>query len=89
MIKNKPPRLYEFRITYNAGSDISAHDSFHYYMAETAEQAFKFHIETMIRYHANAQHKRVERRNPWNNKWEDVSEVLNHEPVKIEMTDEN
>lgn len=84
LMKQTNPRLFEFRIKYNAGSELSAMNSFHYYMAETAEQAYQFHLDAMCRLHATAQHLSVERKNPWNNKWEDVSEVLNHSPIKIE-----
>lgn len=78
-------RLFEYRIQYNAGAEVSALDSYHYYMAESAEQAFEFHILAMKRLNACAQHLRVERKNPWNDRWEDASEVLDHRPVKIEQ----
>lgn len=81
-------RLYEFRIKYNAGPEISALDSYHYYMAETAEDAYKFHLEAMQRLRASAQHLSVERRNPWTYKWEDASEVIDHKPVKIEQNED-
>ena len=75
---NQPPRLYEYRIRYNAGYEHAANDSYHYYMAENAEQAYQFHLETMRRYHAAAQNMCVERLNPWSSEWEDRSEVLDH-----------
>lgn len=81
-------RLYEFRIRYNAGPETAALDSYHYYMAETAEDAYRFHIEAMQRLHACAQHLSVERRNPWTYKWEDASEVIDHKPVKIEQDED-
>lgn len=84
LMKHREPRQFEFRIKYNAGKYTSAMDSYHYYMAETAEQAFVYHIRAMERLSANAQHLCVERRNPWSNRWEDTSEVLNHEPVRVE-----
>lgn len=81
-------RLYEFRIRYNAGLETAALDSYHYYMAETAEDAYRFHIEAMQRLHACAQHLSVERRNPWTYKWEDASEVIDHKPVRIEQDED-
>lgn len=76
VMKHKEPRLFEYRIKYNAGDDISAMNSYHYYMAETAAQAYDFHLKTMNRLHAHAQHLSVECRNPWSNRWEDASDVL-------------
>lgn len=87
LMKQTEPRQFEFRIKYNAGERTSAMNSYHYYMATTAAQAFDFHLNTMRRKHATAQHLCVERRNPWNNRWEDVSEVLDHERAKIEHED--
>lgn len=78
-------RLFEYRIQYNAGAQVSAFDSYHYYMAENAEQAFEFHIQAMKKRGRPAQHLCVERKNPWNSKWEDVSEVIDHQPVKVEQ----
>ena len=70
------PRLYEYRIKYNAGMECSAFNSYHYYMAENAEQAFMYHLEAMRRHHALAQNLCVERLNPWSERWEDKSEVI-------------
>lgn len=69
-------RLFEYRIKYNAGLEHSAFDSYHYYMAETAEQAFEYHLEAMRKHHAKAQNLCVEMKNPWAKRWEDVSSVL-------------
>lgn len=80
-------RLYEFRIKFNAGKDTAAFDSYHYYMAETAEQAYQYHLNAMERRHRVASHLSVERRNPWSYRWEDASEVLDHQPVKIEQNE--
>lgn len=87
-MNDRQARLYEFRIKYNAGLETSALDSYHYYMAETAEDAYNYHIEAMRRLRACAQHLSVERRNPWTYKWEDVSEVIDHKPVKIEQNED-
>lgn len=74
------PRLFEFRVRYNVDACVSAMDSYHYYMAENPNQALKFHLDTMERRQAIAQHVAVEKFNPWSRKWEDVSEVLEHMP---------
>lgn len=86
-MKRTQARLFEYRIKYNAGLETAAQDSFHYYMAETAEQAYEFHLEAMKRLQACAQHLSVERKNPWSGKWQDVSEVIDHKPVKIEINE--
>ena len=78
MKKETQARLFEFRIQYNVGKYGSAMDSYHYYMAETAEQAYQFHIECMKRVQKPSESLCVERKNPWNHKWEDQSEVINH-----------
>lgn len=87
-MKDVQARLYEFRIKFNAGPDTAALDSYHYYMAETAEQAYQYHLDAMTRRHRVAQHLSVERRNPWSYRWEDASEVLDHRPVKIETNED-
>ena len=40
-MKKKEPNtiLYNFRIQYNAGADCAQVNNYHYYSAETAEQA--------------------------------------------------
>ena len=69
-------KLFEYRIKYNAGEDHSALDSHHYYMAENAIQAFRFHIETIRNKHTSAQNLSIEKYNPYSQKWEDRSEVI-------------
>ena len=47
---NKLPsdeRLYEYRILYNAGSETSAQNSYHYYNAFNAPQALIFTLECL------------------------------------------
>ena len=70
------PRLYEFRIKYNAGLDHSAFDNYHYYMAETPEQAFDYHLAAIRKHHLTCQNLCVERKNPWANRWEDKSKQI-------------
>jgi hypothetical protein len=74
--KSKQARLYEYRIKYNAGIGHAAFDNYHYYMAETAEQAFEYHLEALRRHHTQCQSLCVEQRNPWANRWEDMSETI-------------
>lgn len=70
-------RLYEFRILYNAESQHSFLDSYHYYMAENASDAFKFHRKAMRKLHACAQNLAVERYNPYSERWEDETHLVN------------
>lgn len=69
-------RLFEYRIKYNAGSDHSALNSYRYYMAESAGQAFGFHIETLKHKKTRAQNLGIEKYNPYSQKWEDRSEII-------------
>ena len=69
-MKNNDHRLYEFRIKYNAHSDHSAMDNFHYYMAENAEDAARFHEYALAHKNFCAQNISIERKNPWTSKWE-------------------
>lgn len=87
--KYQQARLYEYRIKYNVGLERSAFDNYHYYMAESAEQAFEYHLKAMRRHHAAGQNLCVEQKNPWvENTWEDVSEVLKSETEDI-LTDKH
>ena len=76
-IDSNPNRLFEYRIRYNAGSEHSAMDNYHYYMAVTPDQALDFHIQMVDKKHRVVQNVSVERYNPWSLQWEDNSEVLN------------
>lgn len=69
-------RLFEFRIRYNVGRRGSALDSFHYYMAESAWDAFEYHVAAMKRADRPSESIQVEMFNPWAERWEDKSEVL-------------
>lgn len=70
-------KLFEYRIKYNAGEERSALDSYHYYMAENAGQAFKFHTTTIRHKHTCVQNLSLEKYNPYSQKWEDKSEAIN------------
>ena len=85
----KQNRLFEYRIKYynSDGSSLAAFNSVRYYMAENAAQAFNFHLNNMVKHTITGRNLSVERKNPWNSKWEDVSEVINHQPAAIENED--
>jgi hypothetical protein len=76
MKKNNQPKLFEYRIQYNAGSEHSAIDSYHYYMAENASQAFHFHIEAIKHKKTSVQNICLEKFNPYSEKWEDKTEFI-------------
>ena len=69
-MKEKPPRLFEYRILYNAGEGNSALNNYHYFMALSAEQALSFHYAMLSRKNLEAQTFSVEKKNPYNNRWE-------------------
>lgn len=69
-------KLFEYRIKYNAGCDHSALNNYHYYMAENAGQAFRFHIESLKNKKTCVQNLSIEKYNPYSQKWEDRSEVI-------------
>ena len=76
---NKDPkeRLYEYRIKYNAGVENSAQNSYHYYNALNAPQALKFHLKMLENKKIIVQTLSVEKHNPFSERWEDESSILN------------
>jgi len=66
---NNEPKLYEYRIKYNAGAGRSAMDSFHYFQAFTAVQALEYHLAMMNNKGYNGQTLSVEKKDPYANKW--------------------
>jgi len=76
--KYEQPKLYTFRVKYNAGAGHEANDSFHYFQAINAEQALEFHFAMMERKNFISQTISVERKDPYADKWvlEDVQQVL-------------
>ena len=70
-------KLFEYRIKYNAGQEHSMLDNYHYYMAETASQAFRFHVESIKHLKTCVQNISIEKYNPYSQKWEDRSEIIN------------
>ena len=75
--KYSSPKIFEFRIKYNAGAGHSAQDNYHYYNAQNASEALSFHLTMMDKHHFNSQTISVERKNPWADRWEDESDVIN------------
>lgn len=76
MSKSNQPKLYEYRIKYNAGADHAFHDSYHYYNAENAEQALDFHFSMVEKHELQMQTLSLEKFNPYSEQWEDESEIL-------------
>lgn len=69
-------RLYEYRILYNAGAENSAQNSYHYYTAFNATQALDFHLQMLNKKGLTVQTLKIEKKNPFSNKWEDKSDIL-------------
>mgnify|MGYP003299005532 CR=1 FL=1 len=79
--KYSSTKLNEYRIKYNAGAGHSANDSYHYYQAETAEQALYFHDSMMSKRNLKSQTISVEKKDPYTTppQWVDRSAVISHE----------
>lgn len=75
--KSKEPKLFEYRIKYNAGAEHSQLDNYHYYNATDAEKALDFHLLMIEKHQLNMQTLAVEKYNPYSKKWEDESAVIN------------
>jgi len=75
-MKEKEPRLFEYRIKYNAEPTHSAIDNYHYYNAFNASQALDFHDSMLEKNNLTLQTLSIERFNPYSNKWEDKSKIL-------------
>ena len=58
-------KRWEYRIKYNAGAGHSAQDSYHYYMACSAEEALSYHEAMMKKRKLFAQTISVERKCPY------------------------
>lgn len=73
--KKKPIRLYEFRIKYQSEDSILS--NYHYYSCENARDAVKFQRQMMANKKWIITLLLVEKKNPYNGKWEDESWALN------------
>ena len=69
-------RQFEYRITYRRKNCVQLNK--HYYMAESAEQALGFQLEMIAHRHWDLEIIKIEKFNPWSEKWIDKSEVLNN-----------
>jgi hypothetical protein len=74
-------KLFEYRIKYNVGKDVAAINNYHYYMAESAQQALSFHDFSLKHKHVCAQNLSIERYNPYSDKWENESDSLSNQDV--------
>ena len=73
------PKLFEYRIKYNAGQYHSMQNNYHYYNAESAEDALDFHLAMLEKHELQVQTLSIEKYNPYSDKWEDESTILNQE----------
>jgi hypothetical protein len=74
-------QIFEFRVKYNAGAGHSALDSYHYYSAESAEQALSYLNIMMEKHGFTSQTISVEKKNPYASRWEDESQVVGNNEV--------
>jgi len=76
MSSEKEPKLFEFRIKYNAGEYHSHIDNYHYYNAENPIQALEFHLSMVEKHNLHLQTLSIEMYNPYSGRWEDKSKIL-------------
>jgi len=76
-MKKKAPKLHDFRIKYSANGSVVT--SYHYYSCTTAEQALEFQREMIENKRWNIKLLSIEKKNPYTDKWEDESDILNKE----------
>ena len=70
-------RQFEYRIIYRKRNCLELNK--HYYMAESAEQALEFQLEMMEHRGWDLEIMRIEKFNPWSERWIDKSGVIAHE----------
>lgn len=71
------PKLFEYRIKYNAEASHVELDNYHYYNAPDAQSALDFHTAMIQKHNLTMQTISVEKYNPYSRRWEDESAVLN------------
>lgn len=71
-------RQYEYRIRYQHADDVLT--NYHYYQAETAEQALEFQMEMVDHHGWDIKILQIEHQCPWSGEWIDESEVLTVQP---------
>ena len=69
-------RQFEYRITYRKQNCLQLNK--HYYMAESAEQALEFQLEMMKHRGWDLEIIKIEKFNPWSERWIDKSEIINN-----------
>lgn len=74
---NEHPKLFEYRIKYNAGAGHAELNNYHYYNAESAEKALNFHLSMIEKHGLEMQTLSVEKYNSYSDLWEDESYVIN------------
>jgi len=75
--------IEEYRIKYR--HDHAVKTSYHYYMAENAEQALSFHDYMTTKNHLNLDTISVDVYNRYSKKWETVSLDINLQQTKEEL----
>ena len=73
---NKDARLYEYRIKYCAEPSNTKINNYHYFLALDPNKALDYHCFVISRNRPKALTISIEEKNPFNNKWEDKSEIL-------------
>ena len=69
-------RQFEYRITYRRKNCVQLNK--HYYMAESAEQALEFQLEMIEHRRWNIEIIKIEKFNPWSERWVDKSEIIDN-----------
>lgn len=77
MKKTNEPKLFEYRIKYNAEAVHVELDNYHYYNAPDAQTALDFHNAMIKKNDLAMQTLSVEKYNRYAQRWEDESDVLN------------
>lgn len=62
---DKKIKLNQYRVLYNAGEERSVLDSYHYFTAETAEQALEYHYHMMKKHNYTSQVVSVDQKDPY------------------------
>ena len=75
-------RQYEYRIKYQHSHDRLT--NYHYYLAETAEQALEFQEQAIEHHDWNITLLTIEKKCPWANKWLDESDILTSQQTSDE-----
>jgi len=77
--KNKEPKIFQYRIKYNAESSESAINNYHYFLANSPKEALDFHLTMARSKMIEMQTLSIEEYNSYADRWEDRSSILNQE----------